>query len=378
MTDETTRFWQMADTAEHIAIILPKDRGGDALCAGLALLSGLSALGKKVDLFADQSDAGIIFEFLPEYQKIKTDFEFRPEYTLSINLNGANAQKVKYSLTDGRLNFTIGLDEGRLDASDIRLEPSGYDYDLVIALGAPELSSLGRLTERHAAFFYRVPLINIDSSYANDNFGQLNIVELKAAAVSEIVYNLLISRSESLTEDAATCLLAGLISRTRNFRNANVTPVALEIASDLVRRGGDRELIINRLYRQRSVTLLKLWGFILARLTASADKHLLWSTISLENFAASQAGIDDLMALFDEVLISLPETAAILLMIGTETGSQGILYSAKNLDAMYVARQFSPQGTARLARFEIDAPLKEAGPLTAVAIEEDLKKLLDN
>ena len=82
----------------------------------------------------------------------------------------------------------------------------------------------------------------------------------------KILFNLITDYSRDLVdEDIATCLLAGLIAKTKSFKTQNITPQSLAISSQLLAMGAKREEIVNKLYRSRSLNVLKLWGRVLAR-----------------------------------------------------------------------------------------------------------------
>ena len=48
-----------------------------------------------------------------------------------------------------------------------------------------------RIFDGNSGNFYEVPVVNIDHHAENDNFGQLNIVDITASATSEVLADLL-------------------------------------------------------------------------------------------------------------------------------------------------------------------------------------------
>ena len=64
----------------------------------------------------------------------------------------------------------------------------------------------------------------------------------------------------------ATALLAGMIAATNSFQSPQVTPQTLELASQLIVRGADRQKVIESLYRTKDIDTLKNWGKVLSRL----------------------------------------------------------------------------------------------------------------
>lgn len=378
MIDETKKFWTLVSDAKRIAIIFNYNWFGDALASALALGIAIGERGTAVEILAQPSERGRILSFLPGFADIKSEIIVKPEYAIKIALPDAELGKVKLIQAEHEAQFIINLTKGELDQSQIKLEQIGWPYDLIITVGCPDKDALGYFTDRYAAHLYKTSLINIDNNFSNESYGQLNIVDIKAAAIAEIIHRLISQLTPELSSPAATCLLAGLISQTKNFKTPTVTPETLELAGRLIRAGADRDTIVNRLYRNRSMLLLKLWGMLLAELTPIADKRLLYSTISLENWQASGAGVDDLVALFEELLAGIPEAVLAVIFIGDSRETRGYVYSFKNTDSLYLAKSFDATGSRKLANFLLAKPLAEASEEAIPILEERLKKIIDN
>ena len=172
-----------------------------------------------------------------------------------------------------------------LPAEDVKTRSGEFKYDLVIVLDTPDLESLGSIYDNDTEFFYQIPIINIDHGSNNEAFGQINLVELTAIATAEILFNLFTNYSRDLLdENIATCLLAGIIAKTKSFKTQNLTPQSLSVSSQLISMGARREEIVNQLYRSRSLNVLKLWGRVLARLTSALENKLVWTVLTQVDF----------------------------------------------------------------------------------------------
>ena len=125
---------------------------------------------------------------------------------------------LKYIIENNKLNFIISPQDGFFTDEDISSSVSGFKYDLIITIDGQDLESLGRIYDNNIEFFYKTPIINIDQSPENEEFGQLNILDLKAVSVTEILFILMNDYNKKLIdEDIATCLLTGIIFRTKSF-----------------------------------------------------------------------------------------------------------------------------------------------------------------
>ena len=72
--------------------------------------------------------------------------------------------------------------------------------------------------------------------------------------------------------------------------------------SKLISLGGDRENIVNKIYRSRSINVLKLWGRILARLTSTLNNGVLWSIIASDDFKKTDTTKQDVPEAIDELI----------------------------------------------------------------------------
>src|SRR6202042_3084276 len=129
--------------------------------------------------------------------------------------------------------------------------------DLIIVLEAGSLENLGKIYEQHTDVFFETPKINIDNKANNEYFGAINLVDVTATSVAEILAELLQKYEDQLIdEDVATCLLAGIISKTHSFQHVLTTPKAFLKASELVALGGRQQEVVKHIYKTKSLPLL--------------------------------------------------------------------------------------------------------------------------
>jgi len=338
---------------------------------------------------------GGLFSFLPSYNDIGSEVKNLRKFIISLDISNTKVSQIKYEVEDDKLNFVISPQDGFFTDNDISSQAGGFKYDLIIVLDTPDLESLGKIYDSDTEFFYQVPIINIDHHSGNEEFGQINHIELTAVATAEILFSLFDSYSRDLIEEnIATCLLTGMISKTRSFKTPNVTPNALLAASQLISMGARREEIVNQLYRSRSINVLKLWGRVLARLNSSLDSKLVWSTLTSLDFTKTNSTDKDLNDVIDELIINIPQANVIVLIYEKalkqqteQTADQAIVqetedittyvlvYSIKNIDSRNLIKEFNPGGTKNLAIAVIRKPVQEVEKEVISAIEERLSKL---
>ena len=406
MVDLARQIINQIERANNILLTFPIERNGDALAGALALSLFLTKAGKNVELAAGHlnENKSSVFNFLPNAAAVKDDLENLAKFIISIDISNAKVDQIKYVINENTLSFIISPKAGWFDKESVRTSTSGYKYDLIIALNAPDLESLGKIYDNNVDFFYKTTIINIDHNSNNEEFGQINLVELNAVSVTEILFDLFKDyRPELIDADIATCLLTGIIFKTKSFKTPNLTPHTLAATSELIRLGARREEIVNYLYRSRPLSVLKLWGRVLNNLQSSEDGQTIWSWLYKDDFAAVLSGEEDLDEVMEELAANMPQAKVLTLfyslseikkMVGenndheeTETiivhenkkepifNTKAIVYCFKNVNALDLMKEYGPSGTRKVAYLKISQPLKKTAQDIITLIKAKLDKI---
>ncbi len=379
MLNQEQQIFDQIEKANNILITFKKVWSGDAVASALGLYLFLRKLNKNVEIASNQFENNSLLNFLPSYSIIQSALNNLRKFIVSLDITNAKVGQIKYKLEENTLNFIISPKEGFFTHEDIKSRSGDFKYDLIITLDTPDLESLGSIYDNDTEFFYRVPIINIDHHSGNENFGQINCVELTAISTSEILFNLFADHyQDKIDEDIATCLLAGIISKTRSFKTQNITPQALSASSCLISLGARREEIVNALYRSRSINVLKLWGRVLARLTSSLDNSLVWSVLTKSDFEKTSTEEKDLHEVIDELIINIPRAKVIVLIyeMETEGNVKALVYSVKNINSADIVKTWNPTGDKNLSKIILHKSLKEAETDITGHIEKELGKFL--
>jgi phosphoesterase RecJ-like protein len=188
------------------------------------------------------------------------------------------------------------------------------------------------------------------------------LVDVQALSISEIVYNFLFNNAKAdFDEKIATCLLTGIISATNGFKAGQISPNILNVTSELLTLGAEREKITQNIFHSKSLSSLKLWGRLLARLQQEKSDHLVWSLLSHEDFVKSGASAKDIKGAVNELVTSLPQAEIILILYEQPSGEVGAealavhaeLFTSPNYNALNLSRVFAPEGEKNFASFII-------------------------
>jgi len=380
MLNSEEQIFEQINKSNNILITFNNDWNADALGSSIAFYLYIKKLGKNVHLISEKNDKITKYDFLPKLNEIKNSLNNLRNFIISLDLSSAKVGEIKYETKDDQLDFIITPKEGFFTADDIKIQSGNFKYDLIISLDTPDLDSLGKIYEEDTDFFYQTPIINIDHSSQNEQFGQINYVELPAISTSEILFNLFENHNFKLIdEDIATCLLSGIISKTRNFKKGNITPRSLFIASQLIELGADREKIVKSLYRSLSMNILKLWGRALARLSNSSDKKLVWSLLTENDFNKTKTEEKDLGDVVDELIINIPQAEVIVLIYESKENNKQItkciIKTTKNINALDLGKKYNAIGNRSLVEFNTDEKITDAEQNIIKNISEKIKNI---
>jgi len=291
-------------TASNIAIISHKGPDGDTTGSNLALKEALTQLNKNVTSFA-KDPLPIGLQFLPGADTFLS--EFNP-----------------------------------------------HDFDLIIALDCGASYMMKFDFDLKAK-----PLINIDHHPSNEHFGQVNLVDEKAAAVSEIMYFLIEYLGAKITPSIATCLLTGLYTDTGSFKHSNTNSLTLKIASNLIAKGADFKKIVKNQFHSNRVNQLRLWGRVLKRARLN-EKGATVSAVMEKDFEDLNVKPEDLTGVID-YLNSIPDSKFCILLAEDQKGNiKGSFRTQDNeIDLSQIAGLFGGGGHKKAAGFTVPGKLEE-------------------
>lgn len=227
-------------------------------------------------------------------------------------------------------------------------------FDLVITFGCRDLERTG-LPELKGL---KIDLINFDHHPDFTNFGTVNVVDEKASAVAEIVYNFLELAEAKITKEMATCLLTGIFTDTGGFKHANTTAEALEIASKLLKKGARIDKIALQTMGKKRPQSLKAYAKGLENARLDPEKKMIFSVLTEEDLKEIDANDDDLEG-FVELLNNVPESRFALLLRQDGEVVRGSLRSEphKKVDVSKIAKSFGGGGHKLSSGFKIKGKL---------------------
>jgi len=361
--------------ARRTLIVAPENSTADRLAAMSALLAYLRANGIEADAYSPNLNIEKLPAYLPMKEFLLPKLTAMRDFRISLKVDKIPVGELAYDVKDGGLDIVLTPKHGEWTAHDVSFHQGEDRYDLIITLGCYDRNMLAEAFPNHADFIYRTPVINIDHDAKNEHWGAINLVDMTAGSVTEVLLGWFTDWNEQKIDDKiATALIAGMIWKTQSFKSASVTPKTLERASKLVSLGADRESVVHQLWRTRSVSTLKLWGRALMRLEQDTANEMVWTSLSKQDIletGTTEAKLDELV---QELIAYAPDAKLVAIFVEhDENTTRAALFAEAPHDAKILGRALGFDGTREKSGGAIAMPVVEAKEHAIATLRRSLR-----
>ncbi|MBI5614370.1 hypothetical protein HY947_05570 [Candidatus Gottesmanbacteria bacterium] len=230
---------EIIEKSKDILIVTHEHPTADSVGSSLALLLGLTSLGKKVTVVCPDPITVELSNFIG-VNKIVSSLS-KQNFTISLDYVEGSIEKVSYNIEGEKFNLVI---EPRPGFPPFAQEKVHYAYtstpcDLIISVDTIHLGGLKRIYENEKELFASKQVLNIDRHPNNARYGTINFIETKITTV-ELVVKLLDTLGVTFSEDIATNVLNSLFEGTGNFSHPQVSPSTFELAARCMSAGGKK------------------------------------------------------------------------------------------------------------------------------------------
>jgi phosphoesterase RecJ-like protein len=339
---------------ENILILPSSPVDGDSIGSALAVYSLLQSLGKNATVVLT-SEIPDIYRFMPNIDSVQKTAKLYSDFMITIDLKNQKLENLKHEIVDNKVNIIVTPEQGSFSSEQVTFpEPKKY-FDLLITVDCADLTQLGSFYKQNYAVFSDIPSINIDHHVSNKNFGSLNLVDTEVSSTTQLLFDWFKSMNAQIDEDIATLLLAGIITDTGSFQNANTTPQSFDAAAELIDLGGRQQEIIRHVYKTKQLNSLKLWGKILSKIQVNETYRYLWSSATQNDFKQTGTISSDKGDIIDELMSNAQEADVILLLEEKPDGSlHGSLRStSEDVDISPIAQKYNGGGHSMASGFTI-------------------------
>ena len=231
-------FWSTIRTHNHFLIISHFNPDGDAVSSSVGFYMFLTRLNKKVDVFNVSGQTKIFNLFLKKQ-------------IVQPNLKSLNSYEAIFVLDCGDLSRT------------------GVENELL-----------------HTT----IPIFNIDHHNTNTYFGTYNIVNKKAKATAEIIFDILNSK-KMITKSIGKVLLYGMMTDTLILQTPNIDATYLKKVTQILEMGVSFPKTIEPILYSKSFDDIKALQFGLKRMKSNGNKTVFWSSFSKAIISKKESSI---------------------------------------------------------------------------------------
>ncbi len=331
------QFTDLLNRAKEPLILIPRNPSLDILAGAFALGHFFGERNCHATIVGEQvSEKSVALTFLARPETMLDTLTGAREFILAFNTERNPIIGVRSAQEENEFRVYVTPEHGIIDPRDFSFVPAHFKHDLAIVLGAADKEALGRTYTDNPDIFYELPIVNIDCHADNERFAQVNLVDITASSVSEIIGRILLENMKNgINPIIAECLYAGIVAATESFQKQNTQPKALEVSGKLLDLGVDQQKIIRALYRNDSLALLKLWGRAMSTIRENAALHLVSTTITAEDIVQSRAHPDILPTVLSRIKRHSATGQYFLLLIPEISGGTTAYIEATNVDALF-------------------------------------------
>lgn len=255
-----------------------------------------------------------------------------------------------------------------LPGADTVVNELGDDarFDATVVVDAADPARCGRHfpdADRRGTFVW------MDHHRIEEAPGDVNYVDLTAAAVGEMVAEVLDVLDHELSLDVAKCLYVSLMSDTGGFRYGNSSARAFRLAGRLVAIGVDPWEMTQRLYESQAEERVRLMGRALSSLWRSKCGRVGIVTVTSEDMHQTRAANEHVHGIVNHVRGIRGVEVAILLW-EMQKGTKVVVRSRGNVPVSRLAALFGEQGKPNSAAFQVEDGVEDARDRVMAAASE--------
>jgi bifunctional oligoribonuclease and PAP phosphatase NrnA len=237
--------------------------------------------------------------------------------------------------------------------ADIRIAPQAAgEYDAAIVMECGDLGRTG------VAGLDRFFVLNIDHHPGNTGYGDRRWFDASAAALGEMIFDLVRAIDAPLTREVATHIYLAILTDTGSFHYSSISRRTFDICGECLKAGVDPVLVARNVYDSNNMGRLKLFGAVLSAMQIDATGRIAIVYLDHEMARAAGGTYDD-----TEGLINLPltvkEIQAVVFFKHIEGRDYRVSMRSKGeIDIGAVAKEFNGGGHKNAAGCTASGPIE--------------------
>lgn len=328
-----TEFKETADQilntineSKNILLHLHVKPDPDSFGSALAMKFALEKLGKKVTLIKGDTPLSESFAFLPGYSDI-----VEKNY------------------------FEIDLDE--------------FDLFVILDSGSKEMIS----REQEIIFSEKLKTIVIDHHQTNENYADINLVNIESSSTAELVFDLLKYWNIEIDQNIANNILIGIYGDTGGFRHSNTTSHTFSVASDLTKISSEFSEMISAMNLNKPEDLFYYSKIALNNVEIFFDDRVAVTTVSLDEMKENNINPEKVSGNdIPNMLIGFKNWEIGISISEKEENKIGISFRSKKIDVSKIAQEIGGGGHKLASGSFLECSISEAKEKVLKAVEKHL------
>jgi phosphoesterase RecJ-like protein len=221
-------------------------------------------------------------------------------------------------------------------------------------------------------------ILNIDHHHDNTRFGTVNLVCSSASSTAEMVWRLSKELDAEITPEIAKALYVGLVTDTGRFMYENTTPVAHQMAAELIAAGVEPHKVYRELWEDLPFRRLQLLQRALASVERHDDGAMTVAHLTKSDYEDTGALETDSEGVVDHMRAVEGTRVAVLvreLLADDREGMRKVSLRATDgsIDVSRIAREFGGGGHPQAAGFSTATPYDELVDQLRAQVREQLR-----
>ncbi len=250
------------------------------------------------------------------------------------------------------------------------LPPTG-SFDTLITLECPDLQRLAKGVNVGELQRQGVKVLNLDHHPDNEQYGDILWIEPEAAALGEMIFDLLSALKWPLDKGMATSIYTAILTDTGSFQYSRVSPHTHLKLAELLKFELSTDDISRMVFRHTRTPVVKLLGSVLSRVKVTDDGLLAYAELGLQELDQLQVDDSETRFFIDDIdRVKGPEVVAIFREM--KESKVKVSLRSRKLAINQVAAQFGGGGHPMAAGCVVSGSLDSVRDRVVTAVIDSL------
>jgi phosphoesterase RecJ-like protein len=243
--------------------------------------------------------------------------------------------------------------------------------DTLVTLECPDVQRLPHGIDIPGFQSEGVNVINLDHHPDNENYGDILWIEPDAAALGEMVFDLLVEMNVPLDREMALGIYTAILTDTGSFQYSRVTTDTHLRLAEVMKFDLPTDEISRRLFKEARPNVVQLLGSVLSRVQLTGDGRLAYAELPLAELQELKVDDSETRFFIDDIdRVKGPEVVAIF----REMANSRVKVSLRSRSSAIngVAAKFGGGGHAKAAGCVVDGSLSAVRDKVVSAVIDSL------